>query len=115
MSRSRKGARGEQTPSLRLRWSTRAEADLEAIGDYIARDNPEAAERWVTKILEQARRAADAPLAGRVVPEFRQNTLREFLLRSYRIVYRIHEEEVQVITVFEGHRRFPSDVDIDSD
>ena len=34
---------------------------------------------------------------------------------TYRIVYRIQGNEVQVITVFEGHRLFPSDVDVESD
>ena len=57
----------------------------------------------------------DRPYSGRVVPEFKMEALREVLVRTYRIVYRIQRNEVQVITVFEGHRLFPSDVDVDSD
>lgn len=55
------------------------------------------------------------PLSGRVVPEFKREDVREVLVRTYRILYRITAREVQVITVFEGHRLFPSDVDIDGD
>jgi plasmid stabilization system protein ParE len=102
-------------PSHRLRWSKRAEADLVGIDEYISADDPVAAARWIDKLTERARTAALMPYAGRVVPEFRMEALREVLVRSYRIVYRIRGKEVQVITVFEGHRLFPSDVDVDSD
>ena len=101
--------------AYRLRWSRRAEADLEAIADYIAADDPVAAARWVEKLLERARKAALLPFAGRVVPEFKRDDLREVFVRTYRIVYRIREDEVQVIVVFEGHRLFPADVDIEGD
>lgn len=90
-----------------LRWTRNAEADLEAIGDYIAEDNPRAAERWVGKLLDKARAAAEAPLAGRMVPEIGMDSVREVFLRTYRIVYRIRGDEVQILTVFEGHRRLP--------
>ena len=35
---------------------------------------------------------------------------REVIQRRYRVVYRIHEERIDVLTVFEGHRMFPDDV-----
>jgi plasmid stabilization system protein ParE len=47
------------------------------------------------------------PLAGRMVPEFQRKDLREVLLRSYRIVYLVGADAIEVVTVFEGHRRFP--------
>lgn len=98
-----------------LRWSRRAEADLEAIHDHIADDDPVAAARWIERILDRAAKTAMLPFAGRMVPELGRDDLREALLRSYRIVYRIRPEEVHVLTVFEGHRLFPPDVDLDQD
>ena len=103
-----------EPPSYRLRWSKRAEADLVGIDEYISADDPVAAARWIDKLTERARKAALLPYSGRVVPELRMEALREVLVRTYRIVYRIRGNEVQVITVFEGHRLFPSDVDVDS-
>jgi len=44
-----------------------------------------------------------------VVPEFEGLDVREVFLRSYRIVYRVLEAEIHVLTVFEGHRQFPVD------
>jgi toxin ParE1/3/4 len=113
----RKGAtdRLEKPATYRLRWSRRAEADLEAFDAYIAADDPVAASRWVEKLMERARKASLLPFSGRVVPEFGIEHLREVLVRTYRIVYRIREQEVQVITVFEGHRLFPGDVSLEGD
>jgi plasmid stabilization system protein ParE len=97
----------------RVLWTRRAEADLEAIGDDIAADDPVAAERWVLRLIDHARKAGDAPLAGRRVPEIRMDDVREVLLRTYRIVYRVRPDAIVVLTIFEGHRRFPDDVDVE--
>jgi plasmid stabilization system protein ParE len=79
-------------------------ADLEAIGEYIAQDNPGAALAWVERLQQRANAAATAPNAGRVVPERGRSDIREVFLRSYRIVYRVDGDDVVVLTVFEGHR-----------
>ena len=89
---------------MKLRWTERARRDLLEIGSYIGRDNPEVARRWVETLRDLARKAAAKPGMGRVVPEFQRTDVREVLLRSYRVVYRLREDAVEVLTVFEGHR-----------
>lgn len=83
-------------------------ADLEDIEEYIARDDPEAAERWIRKILEKIQRAGESPRAGRIVPELADKSIREVLLKTYRIVYRIEVSRILVVAVFEGHRQLRS-------
>jgi len=56
-----------------------------------------------------------SPLAGRRVPEIRREDVREVFLRSYRIVYRVMSERIDIVTVFEGHRIFPADVAVEAD
>lgn len=92
-------------------WSERALSDLRAIDDYIGRHDPRAAERWVNRLLAKAEQAARSPLGGRRVPERANADLRETYLRSYRLVYRVRDEGIVIVTIFEGHRRFPSEVD----
>jgi toxin ParE1/3/4 len=92
-------------------WTRRALGDLEAIGKYIGRDKPAAAERWLLELISVAEKAAVVPLAGRRVPELDRNDVREIFARSYRIVYRVTERRIEVLAVFEGHRLFPRDVD----
>jgi len=94
---------------MRLRWSRRAQEDLLAIGRYISKDDRAAARRWVERLRQRARQAAEFPHAGRVVPEHSLPELREVLVRSYRIVYLVDEEAIEVLTVFEGHRLLPPD------
>lgn len=89
---------------MKLRWTQQARRDLLEIGRYIARDKPIAARRWVARLRQQAQQAADMPMTGRRVPEIGRDDVRETLLRSYRIVYLICDEEIRVLTVFEGHK-----------
>ena len=86
-------------------------ADLEAIGSFIAMDNPGAARRWVEALMALALRAAATPLAGRRVPEMANDSIREVFQRSYRLVYRVRDRRIEVLTVFEGHRLFPNDLE----
>lgn len=51
------------------------------------------------------------PLSGRAVAELARDDVREVLLQKYRIVYRVFEKEIHILTVFEGHRLFPKSVD----
>lgn len=101
--------RSSQPHASRIVWTDRALDDLRTIGDYIARDNPVAAARWVETLMMTVERAARAPLAGRKLPEKGRNDLREVLQRTYRIVYRVREDQIDVLTIFEGHRLLPGD------
>ncbi len=91
-------------------WTDRAVSDLEAIGDFIGADDPAAAERWIGTLIAAAANVAGSPLAGRCVPELGRNDVREVFKRTYRIVYRVREKRIEILTVFEGHRRFPEDL-----
>lgn len=93
-----------------LLWSTGARADLREIGEYIARDKPVAARRWVETLLLAAERAAALPLAGRRIPEYDRDDLREVIKRGYRVVYLVTDEQVEILAVFEGHRQLGSDL-----
>ncbi|MFO8073921.1 MAG: type II toxin-antitoxin system RelE/ParE family toxin [Polyangia bacterium] len=89
-------------------WTERARRDLIAIGDYISRDSPTAASRWVSSLITAVENA------GRIVPELGQEHLREILRGNYRIVYRVQGATLQVLTVFEGHRLLrPDDLEPD--
>jgi plasmid stabilization system protein ParE len=92
-------------------WSDRARKDLKAIHDHIATDNPIAAQSWVARIRQRAGKAARFPKAGRIVPEWTLDDHREVFLGAYRIVYHVGQGRIEVITVFEGHRQMPEDVD----
>ena len=89
-------------------WTSRALADLEAIGAYHAQTAPGYAEMLVRKLLQAAERLKTFPASGRAVPEIGDESLREIIHRNYRIVY-IHlqdDDRVEVLTVFHASRQF---------
>lgn len=92
---------------MKLRWTPRARADLKEIGRYVGRDSPEAARRLLGRLRQQAKRAAVAPRSGRIVPELDRADTREVIAGNYRLVYRVLDEAIDVVAVFEGHRLMP--------
>jgi plasmid stabilization system protein ParE len=94
---------------MKLFWTETARQDLKAIRRYIATDNPAAAERWIDRLRIRARKALHVPLAGRKVPEFMRDEIRELIEENDRIVYQVFEDRPVILTVFEGHTLFPDD------
>ena len=90
--------------ALKLKWSRRAARDLVSIKSYIAQDSPVRARKHVALLRKSISRALKFPYSGRIVPEFSNPTIREFILKNYRIVYWIDNKQVTVLTVFEGHK-----------
>jgi plasmid stabilization system protein ParE len=90
--------------ALRVRWSPRAADDLEAIAEYISLDSPAYAKSVIKTILEITRKFSQFPLAGRIVPEFNDENIREWFAYSYRIIYRLDQNIVTVAAIVHGRR-----------
>jgi addiction module RelE/StbE family toxin len=89
---------------MRIVWSPQALEDIEEIRSYIARDSPVSAELFVDRIFESAGRLLDHPWSGRIVPEFKDATLREVILGSYRVIHRVRQSTIFISTVFHAAR-----------
>ena len=87
----------------RLRFSRRAERDLNLIGDHIRQRNPAAAERWVDLIEAKCRSLAEQPRIGRSRSDLRQD-LRSLAVGNYIIFYRPIEGAIEIVRVLHGRR-----------
>lgn len=58
----------------------------------------------VKKVLSQVRILAQFPRAGRKVPEFDDEKVRELIVYSYRVIYRLQENEIVIAAVIHGKR-----------
>jgi toxin ParE1/3/4 len=85
-------------------WSPRAIDDVDSIAAYIALDSESYAASVVRTILEKARRLSEFPKAGRAVPEFGDDAIREVFAYSYRIIYQIKAKEITIAAVVHGKR-----------
>jgi len=91
----------------RVGWSRRALRDLEGIAEYIAIDSPTYAKSVVKRIVSETRMLAKFPHAGRKVPEYDDENVREVIVYSYRVIYRVLEEGVTIAAIIHGKRRLP--------
>jgi toxin ParE1/3/4 len=84
--------------------SPAAESDLNDILDYIARDKPDAAVRWVARIRNTFESIATNPEIGERRPEFKSGEFRSSLVGNYVIFYRPIREGIEVARVVRGER-----------
>ena len=89
---------------MKLVWTNEALEQLIGIEDYIAKNNPERAAGFVDQLIERAESLPGQPHSGRIVPEITNPGIRELIFKNYRIVYRLNEDCIEILTVFEGHR-----------
>ncbi|WP_421934002.1 type II toxin-antitoxin system RelE/ParE family toxin [Phenylobacterium sp.] len=87
----------------RLRRTPVALHDLSNVWLTIALDNPNAADRVVSRIYDAEERLADFPELGRVRPELLPD-LRSWAVGDYVILYRIEPDAVVIVRILHGAR-----------
>ncbi len=92
-----------------VKWSELAREDLRAIFKYIELDSKFYANKVVYDIIDRASILNDLPTQGRIVPEVNESNIREIFIYSYRIIYQISSEGIEVLTVIHGRREISAD------
>jgi plasmid stabilization system protein ParE len=90
-------------------WTEPALADLRAIVERIASDNPSAARRVGEEVINHIELLARFPHIGPRYPRGSKGDDREILCRNYRIFYRVSDERktVEVLIIWHGMRQEP--------
>lgn len=86
-------------------WTEPALQELDAIAEYIALDNPDAASHLVQGVFEKTERLEDFPQFGRIPPELPNSVYREVVVPPCRIFYREDEMRVLVLYVMRDERQ----------
>ncbi len=91
---------------MKIKWSPESEDDLAAIYDYIAADNPAAADRVEQRLLDAADGLSMFPNRGRTG---RLEGTRELVLSGspYLIIYQIRTDALYIVRLMHGARRWP--------
>jgi addiction module RelE/StbE family toxin len=84
---------------MNVHWTETAEGHLDAIYSYIAQDSPEYAKRMVDCLTRRTQQIATFPLSGRRVPEYDIDQIREVIQGSYRIIYHIKSDQIDIVAV----------------
>lgn len=85
-----------------VRITGEAEADLERIGDYIARDNPPRALTFVGELRAACLGLADFPDRFPLAPRYAAEGIRQRAHGNYLIFYRVDTGSVTVLHVLHG-------------
>lgn len=93
--------------------SAEAEQDLEAVGDYIARDNPGRAATFIQELRTICMDLATLPERHPLVPRYQSRGVRRRVHGNYLIFYRAEADRVVVIHILNGamdyeHILFPT-------
>ena len=85
-------------------WTEPALSDLDAIADYIALDNPEAAKVLVRNVFHHVGQLADHPKSGSKPQELKGWRYRQLVEPPCRIFYREESSRVFILHVMRGER-----------
>ena len=88
-------------------WAEVAQRDLKQIIDYITIDSPGNASRILQKIKQKVSALYSMPIRGRIVPELKEQgiqTYRELIISPWRVIYRISDTTVFILSVIDSRR-----------
>ena len=91
---------------MKIRWLDLAVDDLADIADYIAQDNPKAANRVVSRLWSAVNSLSKQPEMGR---PGRVYGTRELIVSNtpFIVPYRVVESEIHILRVLHGARNLP--------
>jgi toxin ParE1/3/4 len=89
-----------------VKWSRPARMDLKQIHNYIADDSRYYAKKVVQTIVEKTEELMVFPEIGRIVPEIDDPNIRELFVYSYRLIYEITPNGIEILAVIHGRRDF---------
>ncbi|MCU1286478.1 MAG: uncharacterized protein JWO13_2828 [Acidobacteriales bacterium] len=91
---------------MKIVWTGPASRDLLHVFEYVATDNPKAAAELVETVIEAVERLSSFPKLGRTA---RLPNTRELVVpqTEYFICYRIKNQELQILSVIHGARKWP--------
>jgi len=87
-----------------VKWPPLAIKRASEAAAFIARDDPEAAERWAKGLFDAVKRLESFPESGRTIPEIGRPEFREIQYGSYRVLYRFQKSSVSILTVRHARR-----------
>jgi plasmid stabilization system protein ParE len=97
---------------VKVIWSPLAIQRVLETSDFIALDKPDAAIRWAESVFRAVERLELHPESGRIVPELGRAEVREIVHGSYRVIYRVGDDRVLILTVRGSRQQFdPAEID----
>ena len=88
---------------VKLIWTEKAVKSVEDIADFISKDSIYYAKKTVKDIYAISKSLKIFPNKGRKVPEYDNEYIREIIYKSYRIIYKIENDNILILSVISGY------------
>ena len=91
---------------MKVLFTEAAESDLEEVGDWIAKDNPEQAATFVRELRRSCIDVGPRPRAYPFVEHRRNDGIRRKGHGNYLIFYRVQLDAIEILRVLHGARDY---------
>ena len=91
---------------MNIQWTEPAIESLQAIKNFISLDSRYYGQIFVERIIQQVEKLKLFPEIGRIVPEYKQENIREIIFGNYRIVYHSYKNSIVVLNIIHSSRDF---------
>ncbi len=85
-------------------WTEQSFKDIDSICEYISRDSKFYAYTFADKLFDAGEGLNKFSSKGRIVPELLKENIREIFINDYRMIYKIKDKYVEILTVIHGKR-----------
>ena len=90
---------------VEIRWTKQAIQDIDNIAEFISKDSEHYAKIQVQRFFESTKVLVRFPTAGKIVTEKQDPSIREVLVGSYRVIYKIiNKSKIDMLTVHHSKR-----------
>lgn len=86
-------------------WTEPALSDLDAIADFIALENPTAAQKLVRRIFKHVEQLKDHPASGSKPAELDDRNYRQIVEPPCRVFYRCDEKSAYILHIMRSEQR----------
>lgn len=95
---------------MRVHWTNTTIDHLLSIYEYVSHDSDVYADRLMDRLTRRSQQIGTFPRSGRSVPEYEAPDIREVIEGSYRIIYRIKKEQIDVLAVIHSAQQLPPEL-----
>ena len=92
---------------LKVFWTNHAVKQLSSIFNYISEDSSTYAKITIDKITHRSEQIKKFPYSGKIVQEYRNHNIREIVEGSYRIIYNIKNNQIDILSIIHVRRILP--------
>ena len=90
---------------MRIRWASKAIADVVRLYEFLAAVNPAAAARAVRPLTTAPLRLAVHPRLGERLEQFEPREVRRILVGDYEMRYEVREDAILIVRVWHTRER----------